>query len=136
MLGLVTSLLPSLFKIGDKMIPDQDKRMEYAFNIQKFTFDFMTAMLAAKTYPWVDALVKLAYASEQIIKGLFRPVVSAGLFIYALYDPSIIKTLIDMGVVGQTGAGAMLGAFPAWMVDRHMDKKAKKKAAETIEEDW
>ena len=120
MIGLITSLLPGLFKIGDKLIADKDKKAEYAFKVQEMFFKQMEALIAAKTYPWVDALVKLAYASEQIIKGLFRPIASAGMLVFAMY--------CELNAIGLSdGVQAILyGAFPAWGYSRHQCKKKEK----------
>jgi hypothetical protein len=129
---LLGSLLPGLFKLGDKMIVNEDKKMEFAFKTQEMTFKVMEVMLATKTYPWIDGLVKLAYASEAIIKGLFRPVISAGLFIYGLTNPDLLKQLHELGVIGDTGILGMFGAFPAWMKSRHDEKKQKP----VSDDDW
>lgn len=119
MLSLFTSLIPSLFKLGDKMILDQDKKAEFAFKVQEMTFKQMEQLTNTKTYPWVDALVKLAYASEQIIKGLFRPIASAGMLVFAMYC-EINEIALSDGV-----QAILYGAFPAWGVSRHIDKKKK-----------
>ena len=126
MLSLLTAFLPGLFKIGDKLIEDKDKKAEYAFKVQDMSFKMMEVMLNTKTYPFIDGLVKLSYASEQIIKGLFRPVVSAGIFIYGLMHPELIKHLHDMGGIGDTGIAGMFAAFPSWMYSRHVDKQKEK----------
>jgi len=125
MMALFASILPSLFKIGDKMIVDETKKSEFAFKVQEMAFKQMEQLINAKTYPWVDALVKLAYASEQIIKGLFRPIASAGMLVFAMYCELNAIDLSD-------GVQAILyGAFPAWGVSRHQSKKKEKE-----EEEW
>jgi hypothetical protein len=129
MISLFTSLIPSLFKIGDKLIADEDKKMEFAFKVQEMAFKQMEQLINAKTYPWVDALVKLAYASEQIIKGLFRPIASACMLAFAMYCEVSTIELSD-------GVQAILyGAFPAWGASRHIDKQKKKKVIDE-DEDW
>lgn len=120
MIGLITSLIPGLFKIGDKLIEDKDKKAEYAFKVQEMFFKQMEVLIAAKTYPWVDALVKLAYASEQIIKGLFRPIVSACMMAFAIYC-EIYE--IELSGVAES---ILYGTFPAWGASRYAEKKAKK----------
>jgi len=125
MIGLLTSLLPSLFSLGGKLIEDKDKRAEFAFKVQEMAFKQMEVLINAKTYPWVDALVKMAYASEQIVKGLFRPVVSAGLFVYGIMNPDMLKSLHELGIAGDAGIVGVFGAFPAWMKSRHDEKKKK-----------
>lgn len=134
MFGLLTSLLPGLLKIGDKMIEDKDKRLDFALKTQEMSFKVMEALLNVQTYKWVDALTKLAYSSEQIIKGLFRPVVSAGLFIYAIINPEILDKLHNSaGWAGDLGIAGMFGAFPAWMKSRHDEKKGVRKPPEDNE---
>lgn len=121
MIGLLASLIPGLFKIGDKLIVDKDKKAEYAFKVQEMLFRSMEVMLSTKTYPFVDALVKLSYASEQIIKGLFRPVVSAammGFEIYFAYKGIDIPDVLDI---------TLTAAFPAWGASRYAEKQAKVK---------
>ncbi len=121
MFSLLTSLIPGLFKLGDKLIEDKDKKAEYAFKVQEMFFKQMEVLIAAKTYPWVDALVKLAYASEQIVKGLFRPIgagVLTGFVIYAEYQGIELSPTIE-------ALGA--AAFPGWMASRHVEKGKKKK---------
>jgi hypothetical protein len=109
-------LLPGLFKIGDKLIADEDKKMEYAFKVQEMAFKQMEILINAKTYPWIDGLVKLSYAAESIIKGLFRPIVSAGMFVFAMYAEV-------HGIQLSEGVQAILyGAFPAWGASRHVSK--------------
>ena len=119
MIGLITTLLPGLLKIGDKMIEDKDKKAEFAFKVQEIAFKQMEIMLNNKTYPWVDALVKLAYASEQIIKGLFTPILTAVGFGFGLYFE-----LNDVAV-SSTVEMVLFGSFPAWRVARQKEKNAK-----------
>lgn len=130
MIGLLTGILPSLFKLGGKMIKDQDKQMEYAFKVQEMTQMLALKMLETKTYPWIDGLVKLAYASEAIIKGLFRPLAAAGLFIFGVYAELNNLQLSD------TVTTLLFGALPAWGVDRGLEKRRKEKQMQIPEEDW
>lgn len=132
---LLGSVVPSLFKLGGKMIADEDKKIEFAFKTQEMTFKMMETMLNAKTYPWIDGLVKLSYAGEQIIKGLFRPIISGGLFIYGIMHPDLLKQLHEIGLGGDAGILGMFGAFPAWMKSRHDEKKAKPKPV-IDDDDW
>ena len=121
MLSLFTSILPGLFNLGGKLIEDKDKRAEYAFKVQEMAFKQMEVLINAKSYPWVDALVKLAYASEQIIKGLFRPIGAALMTGFVIY-----AEVYGIELSGATEA-ILAAAFPGWMTSRHMDKaKAKK----------
>lgn len=119
MLSILSAIVPGLFKIGDKLIEDKDKKAEYAFKVQEMFFKQMEVLIAAKTYPWVDALVKLAYASEQIIKGLFRPIVSTLMMAFAIYC-EIYE--IELSGMAET---VLYGAFPAWGASRYAEKKKK-----------
>ena len=85
MIGLLTSLVPGLFNLGGKLIQDADKKAEYSFKVLEMSQDLALKMLEVKTYPWIDGLVKLSYAGEQIIKGLFRPIITAVGFGFGLY---------------------------------------------------
>lgn len=120
MLSLFTALIPGLFKIGDKLIEDKDQKAEYAFKVQEMAFKQMETLLSVTTYPWVDALVKLSYAAEQIIKGLFRPIITSvalGFGIFFELNDIAVSPVVE---------GILFGSFPAWGVSRHMDKKKPK----------
>jgi len=129
-MGALLGILPSLFKVGGKLIQDADQRAEYVFKVQEMAQKFMEKMLETKTYPWVDGLVKLAYAAEAIIKGLFRPVVSALMFVFAAYAEV-------NGINLSEGLQVLLyGAFPAWGASRHQEKKkTSQKASKEVWED-
>ena len=129
MIGLFASLLPGLFKIGDKLIEDKDQKMKFAFQVQEMAFKQMETLINAKTYPWIDGLVKLAYAAEQIVKGLFRPIASGLMLGFAMYCEVSHIELSD-------GVQAILyGAFPAWGVSRHVSKNKKKESVDPWEDD-
>ena len=120
MLSLFTALIPGLFKIGDKLIEDKDQKAKYAFQIQEMAFKQMEVLLSVTSYKWVDALVKLSYAAEQIIKGLFRPIGSAlmtGFVIYAELNDIALSPMVE---------GILISAFPAWGASRYKEKTSKK----------
>ena len=123
---MITDIISGALKLGSELIEDKDKKTEYAFKT-------MDAMLTSKTYRLVDATVKLAYASEQITKGLIRPIFSAGLFIWGVLNPDDLAKLHELGTVGDMGIAAVFGAAPGWMVSRHAEKKVK---AEKSKIDW
>lgn len=104
-----------------EFIEDPDKKAE-------ITVRTVEAMLNNKTIKLVDALVKLAYASEMLMKGLVRPGISAFAFLYGLFNPEILQTLHELGTVGDAGIAAMFGSFPMWGYSRHKEKQAKAKA--------
>lgn len=122
MLGLVESLI----NVGSKFIEDKDKKNEFAVRT-------MEMMLESKTYRWVDGIVKLSYAAEQITKGLLRPVFSIGVFCYALINPEILEQLHALGTVGDAGVAAILGSAPAWGYSRHTEKKRSKEGINDYE---
>ena len=112
MIGIIESALG----IGMKYMESQDKKEQLAL-------DTVKAMLTSKTYRFVDALVKLAYAAEQITKGLLRPMFSVGMFIYGLNNVDVMKQLIELGIVGEAAVGAIFGSAPAWGYSRHKEKQ-------------
>lgn len=107
-----TAIISALLSFGSKFIEDKDKKTEYAFKV-------MDAMLNTKTFPWVDALVKLSYASQQIVKGLFRPLGAAAMTTFAIYS-SYKGVHLD-----PAAQAVLLSAFPAWGVSRHKEKIQK-----------
>jgi len=124
MMGLLTGLLPGLFKLGGKLIEDKDKKAEYAFKVQEMMQTLAFKLLETKSYPWIDGLVKLAYASEAIIKGLFRPIVSTlalAFVAYCDYKGIPLSQLVE---------GIMASLFPAWGASRLKEKMSKKKQLE------
>jgi hypothetical protein len=124
-------MIPGMFKLGGKLIEDKDKKAEYAFKVQEMMQALAFKLLETKTYPWIDGLVKLSYAAESIVKNLFRPVASAGLFLYAMANPEMLEQLHAMGAIGDAGIAGMFGAFPGWMASRHSEKKKK-----PVDDDW
>lgn len=122
-MSLSLTVLSGLFKLGDKYIEDKDKKAEL------FT-TAMTTMLNTTTYKWVDALVKLSYAGEQITKGLLRPLGSFALAGFAMYCQ---VNSIELDIALQT---FLYGAPAAWGTSRHIEKSNKnlKQPVEYI--DW
>ena len=127
MFSAILSMVPGLFSLGGKMIEDKDKKNEYAFKVLEMTQAMSMKMLDVKTYPWIDGLVKLAYAADQIVKGLIRPVGSGiltGVVIYCAVKGIDLPDTID-------ALGA--AAFPGWMASRHIEKAKK---AEKLPDDY
>ena len=123
-------LVSAALEIGKELVEDKDKKSELAFQT-------MEKMLDSKTYRWVDGLVKLSYAAEQITKGLIRPLASVGMFVYGIANPDVLTQLHALGTVGDVGIAAMFGSAPAWGLSRHAEKKKKapKKEPEWVEYD-
>jgi len=119
MFELAGNLIAGLFNIGGKFIEDKDKKNEFAFKILEMADKLSHKMLETKTYPWVDALVKLAYAADAIMMKLLRPVGSAVLTGIVIY--------CDMNGIELSATVQALGAaaFPAWMASRHVNKQQK-----------
>ena len=130
MLGLITSLAPGLFKLGGKLIEDKDKKAEYAFKVQDNIQELTLKLMETKTYPWIDGLTKLAYASESIVKGLFRPLGAAAMTGFAIYAD---YKGINLSAVAET---ALYAAFPAWGASRHTEKSKKAQSTNTEDSVW
>ncbi len=122
---MIGAIISGIFSIGDKMIVDQDKKVEFAFKTQEILFDLLGKLIAAKTIPWVDALVKLMVASV----ALARPIGSFALTLIGIY--------LDMNEypVSETMNTALEAAFPGWMAARQYDKGKKKSNKQLIEEE-
>lgn len=121
MIQAVIGVVTSLIGLGGKLIEDKDKRTEFAFKTLETTQQFMSVMLSTKTYPFVDAIVKLSYASEQLVKGLFRPlasVASMGVVVYCRIN--LIELPQELEYV-------LMSLLPAWMVDRGLAKRRTSK---------
>jgi len=122
MFEAIASILPGLFRLGSELIEDPDKKNEYAFKTLELYNTLATKLIDTKTYPWVDAIVKLAYASEAIIKGLIRPIGSLALAGFAAYCN--VKG-IHLADSVQT---VLYGSPVAWGASRHIEKKQKTEA--------
>lgn len=109
---MILSIVDAALSLGDKLIEDKDKKAELASKA-------MEQMLASRTYRWVDGIVKLSYASEQIVKGLIRPLGSVAMFCFGAYCS--IKGIELPPVIHELLYGAPLG----WGVSRHMEKNKK-----------
>lgn len=118
---MILSLVDAALQIGKELVEDKDKKAELAYST-------MEKLLSSKTYRWVDGLVKLSYAAEQIVKGLIRPLASVTMFVYGVMNPDVLAQLHALGTAGDVGIAAMLGSAPAWGVGRHIEKKKKMEA--------
>ena len=127
MINAILGLVPGLFQLGGKLIEDKDKKNEYAFKVLEMTHELSLKLLDTKTYPWVDALVKLSYAAENIIKGLFRPIASVGAALFVAYCEMKGIELSPMV------EGVFVSLLPAWGLSRYKEKKSK---VETGELGW
>jgi hypothetical protein len=124
MFELFAGLLPGIFKLGDQLIEDKDKRNEYAFKALEMQHEMALRILDKPSYPWIDGLVKLSYASESIVKGLFRPIASVGALgfvCYCAYQGIQLDPMLE---------GILASLAPAWGVSRYKEKMASTKAKE------
>lgn len=120
MINLIAGVLPSIFKLGDKLIVDQDKKQEYAFRVQEMSFKLIEAIIAMKTIPWVDAIVKIMMASI----ALARPLGSLYLTIMGV-DMAIAENQAGQEV--SMLSGGLMSAFPAWGGAREINKSRQHK---------
>jgi len=120
---MILSIVDAALKLGDKLIEDKDLKAELASKT-------MEQMLASKTYRWIDGLVKLSYASEQIIKGLIRPLGSMVMFGFAVYCS--LHGVVLPPMIHELLYGAPLG----WGVSRHMEKSKKAGSPKTPDNDF
>lgn len=115
----VDDVLASLFNLGKSYIDDKTKQMEYAEKVAELGIQLQTTIIQDKTSPFVDGIVKLMYASKDVILPLFRPIGSALLSAFAAY---CAYKKIDLG-----GLGVIMGsAFPGWMGSRAIEKLTDK----------
>ena len=56
--------MDSLIKLGSEYIVDKDKVIEFQFKAMELRQQQAVSLLATKTHPFVDALVKLMYAFQ------------------------------------------------------------------------
>lgn len=121
MIGAIASILTAATTIGDKLIVDQDKKIEFAFKTLELAQRSMEVLLNTKTYPWVDGIVKLLYAIKELIVPMFRPVGSFAMAAFAAYCD--IKEI----PLSDTVSTILYGAPVAWGTSRHMEKSRKPK---------
>lgn len=117
LIPIIGSLFGGLIDTVKEVVPDKDKQLELTTKMLEHQLEFQKVMLAQSTVPWVDALVKLAYAGEQIVKGLVRPVASVAMGAFAAWAaykqvPMPQELLLMFG-----------GAPLAWGLSRHLKDK-------------
>lgn len=111
-----------ILDLADQFIEDKDAKAKFAFELSKLQSAFSTSVITTQTTPKVDAVVKLMYAWRDVGVSLVRPIGSAVAAAFAAY--CVVKgiTLPDWL------EAAMVALFPGWMVSRHIEKSATKKA--------
>lgn len=114
---IIGEIFSGLLGIGKELIEDKDKRAEFSFRVAELQIKLAEKLLTMQTSPWVDAAVKLLYATKELIVPLFRPVVSgamAGFVGYAQVKGITLSPAVE---------AAFAGAFPGWIISRHIEKK-------------
>lgn len=115
MLGMVMDVVRGVMSIGDKMIVDQDKKIEFAFKTQELMMNSLNQLITMKTIPWVDAAVKILTT----FVVLARPIGSFFLTLKGI-DMAAIAGEVDLI------SGGLISLFPTWMGLRQYDKNRKK----------
>ena len=114
--------IESALDIVDQAVDDGDLKAKLTTEIRKVELNAMQELIKTQTTPWVDALVKLMYASVALI----RPLTSVGVFLFGLIFPEKLSALyaIDQ-TLGTVAGAAVFGSAPAWGISRHLEKKKK-----------
>lgn len=118
--------MDSLIQLGSEYIVDKDKLIEFQFKAMQLKQEQAVTILATKTNPFIDALVKLMYAFQIF----WRPLVGmlmTGFGAYCHYKG------IDMDVALHA---VFDGAFPAWGVSRHVEKQKKLNNYDPYKDEW
>ena len=120
-----TAALPlfgRVFDVIDQLVEDKDLKLQLTKEMRELEISSMETLVKTSTTPWVDALVKLMYASVALV----RPLTSVGIFLYGLVFPEKLSALyaIDQ-TLGTVAGAAVFGSAPAWGISRHLEKKKK-----------
>jgi hypothetical protein len=109
----VAGIFKGLTGLASEFIEDKDKRNEFNLLIKQAENQLTIAIITQETVPWVDALVKLMYASLSFARpvGGFAMTAFAGYL--ALKQIPVPKELLIL--FGSAG--------PAWGLSRHISKK-------------
>jgi len=107
-----------LINLADQAITDKDKLIEYKFKAAELKMQGMQSLLSTTTTPKVDATVKIIFA----INTLWRPLLGAVMTAFGAYAHF-------KGIPMDTAAQVVFdGAFPAWGLSRHVEKKSAPKS--------
>lgn len=122
MINAIIGIINGMMGVADKLIIDQDKKIEFAYKTQELVFAVINQLIAVKTVPAVDAIVKILMA----LVVFARPI---GSFILTLkgIDMASITGELDVINVG------LISLFPSWMGFRQYDKYKKTKV--TVDND-
>jgi len=131
-MSFLSSLISPVTSIADKMVMDKDKYADLQFKKLELKAKARSELLKITTTPNVDAFIKIVMAFNDVILPLLRPLGGALMTAFGAY---CLYKGIDINELTQ---GALVGAFPAWMVDRGIDKhrKGKLRSKEIEYEEW
>lgn len=115
------SLGNNLIGLAREFITDKDKAIEFEYKAKELERQWQTTLVTTKTIPWVDATIKLMYASV----AFWRPAVSAFALVWGMVFPEKIMALHEMGPAGDAAIVSIYGSFPGWMMSRHKEKEKK-----------
>lgn len=110
---IIGETVGGLIDLADQAITDKDKLIEFKFKAAELQAQSMQVLISAQTVPWVDATVKLLFA----LNSLWRPVIGGLMTLFGAY--AHYKGL----PIDPTAHLVFDGAFPAWGVSRHVEKK-------------
>jgi len=121
LLSTVGAIFSDLFGIVKEITPDVDKQMELTVRLAQARMDFERTILQQQTTPWIDAIVKLSMAGDQIVKGLLRPLGSFAMAGFAAY---CVINAIDIPTWAEP-VMTLMGVSPAaWGLSRYFEKRA------------
>ena len=112
--------------VVSEFVEDKDLSKKLTSEIEKKRLEFANTIVMTSTIPWVDALVKIMYASRDCLIPLFRPIGTALLTAWGCY-------LSYKGVEGGTEIKEALLPLVAsvpqmqWIHARSQEKKLDKK---------
>jgi len=120
-----TAALPlfgRVFDVIDQLVEDKDLKLQLTKEMRQLEISSMETLVKTQTTPWVDALVKLMYASVALV----RPLTSVGVFLFGLAFPEKLSALYEIDqTLGTVAGAAVFGSAPAWGISRHLEKKKK-----------
>jgi hypothetical protein len=120
-----TAALPlfgRVFDVIDQLVEDKDLKLQLTKEMRELEISSMETLVKTSTTPWVDALVKLMYASVALV----RPLTSVGVFLFGLVFPEKLSALYEIDqTLGTVAGAAVFGSAPAWGISRHLEKKKK-----------
>lgn len=118
-----------IVELVKELIPDGDKRKELEAKLEGARIEMDRMILSTTTTPRTDAFVKILYALERFVGSLWRPLGAAAMTAFGMYAH---WKGIDLG--GALNHGVFDGAFGAWGLSRHMEKRDNAKKGTPLPE--